>query len=254
LNIANDTYIDGDLNVLENIFATNYFGDASKLSGILVESVLPKDTTCDNNAACTTWGDARYVQQSTLPKDSALDSNAAAQAVLTKDTTCDNNAACTTWGDGRYVQQSVLPKDTTCDNNTACMTDLNKHFVPYIDGDFDVNLGVYNITANDLNAMYLGIETYAYILGKLNVAGDVNMSTLGVTNLVGTNVNLDLNILSETHIDNRVNIRGDLNITSPTKHLTGVSIESDLNRICFPSEECQAYIDWNGQAFIMQGA
>lgn len=45
-----------------------------------------------------------------------------------------------------------------------------------------------------------------------------------------------------------INLRNDLNISQSANK--GVSIQSDANRICFPSNSCELYIDFNGTALV----
>jgi hypothetical protein len=52
-------------------------------------------------------------------------------------------------------------------NNYYQKQDINANFVPYIEATKDLNMGVYSITSNDLNAMNFGIENNAYVLGNL---------------------------------------------------------------------------------------
>jgi len=40
----------------------------------------------------------------------------------------------------------------------------------------------------------------------------------------------------------------DVNISSGVNR--GVSIRADTNRLCFPSNTCEMYLDYNGTAFV----
>lgn len=161
--------------------------------------------------------------------------------------------------------------------------DINTHWAPYIGATKDINYGIYGLTAEDLNAMALGIEGNAHILGTLYAAnallsgyatiGDgLNMATgLGVGDLnVQDNIyssDIKTNTFTCKHDANFADIgttgniytgnvtttgsmatAGDLNVTTGAG--TGVSIDADGGRICFPSDTCLMYIDYNGTAFV----
>jgi hypothetical protein len=48
-----------------------------------------------------------------------------------------------------------------------------------------------------------------------------------------------------------MNVASDLNVSSGPNR--GVGINADSNRVCFPSNSCEAYIDYNGTALILSG-
>ena len=292
LNIANDTFVDGDLNVLENVFATYYFGDGSKLQNLpsgFAASTLPKDSTLDSNATDeTSWlgkahsftGDINFsnIQADKFFSFNALgDSNmvnlgatniyatafygdgsglTGVGGVYLPDTTCDNNADCTTWADARYVEQADLTKDTTLDLNTdASNSWLGKAHTFTNDINFSrlQATKIYKLNSvGDANFVDIGISGKFY---NLNMAGDSNATNLSIAKLFGSNTLLDLNITSRTFFDKDINSIGSIKAIKyygDGSALTGISGGSGLPDTTLDSN-ATAEASWLGKTHSFTG-
>jgi hypothetical protein len=114
----------------------------------------------------------------------------AANAVIESDLTVtgDLNVAGTD-SNLMYVGAAMYFGDGTGLTGVSASTDwadVNAHLVPYIGADADTNLGIYGLTAQDFNALILGIETSAYVLGTLYAANAIVEADLSV----GSDANL----------------------------------------------------------------
>jgi len=73
-------------------------------------------------------------------------------------------------------------------------------------------------------------------------------STIINSNANSAAVGPDVNIAQDLNVMRTLRVLRDLNVSSGVNR--GVSIVADSNRVCFPSNTCEMYIDYNGTAFV----
>jgi len=125
---------------------------------------------------------------------------------------------------------------------TTNWVDINAHVYGKLDTNtmfedvFDLNTFYYKKT--DVNAHFYGIvDLNRQFYGKI----DTNAGWYG-------KLDVNAHFVPFVSTSASINIRSDLNISKSINK--GVSISSDTNRICFPSNSCEMFLDFNGTAFV----
>lgn len=127
----------------------------------------------------------------------------------------------------------------TYDTNYSQVTDFNSRYHSVYD------LNAIYFTGEDVNAAFYGIVdvNFAFV-PYIGAVADVNIGSYGLTAY-------DLNAISLT-VEDSLYVESDLNVSSGVNR--GVSINADSNRICFPANSCEMYLDYNGTALVIKGA
>lgn len=112
--------------------------------------------------------------------------NYKANSVLVQDLNAANDINAT----GSIPATAYYGNGAGLTNVAMNYTDLNANFVPYIGADFDTNMGTYDLRAEELNSMRLGVKTVAYVQGRTYTTGltssvDLNVTTNGTSTGVG---------------------------------------------------------------------
>ncbi|MDP2974117.1 MAG: hypothetical protein Q8N60_03640, partial [Candidatus Diapherotrites archaeon] len=108
-------------------------------------------------------------------------------------------------------------------------------------GGADVTMGLYDSTFTNSWYFTHNIADGLFSLGKNGTTAPFFISSN--TAVVG-----DFNTTGDVNIGGRSRMINDLNVSLGINW--GVSIQSDVNRLCFPSNSCEMYIDFNGTAFV----
>ncbi len=114
---------------------------------------------------------------------------------------------------------------------------------PFAIGDYSIALGY-----SDVNLAAIGVGSVAIGYNA------INETPYSVVLSRDVNVARDLNVMRNASITGTLlgspslQIASDVNVSIGVNR--GVSIQSDVNRLCFPSNSCEMYIDYNGTAFV----
>jgi len=124
----------------------------------------------------------------------------------------------------------------------------------FADGNGSVAMGY-------ADGKYLGITDFNMRAGDSNadlgsIAIGYNVQALGTASVaLGRNViNADENSVAigfDLNVARTAKVSQDLNVSRSINK--GVSISGDINRVCFPSNSCQMYMDYNGTSIVIGG-
>jgi hypothetical protein len=103
--------------------------------------------------------------------------------------------------------------------------------------DFNMRAGDSN---NDLGSIAIGYNVQA--LGTASVALGRNVINADENSVA---IGFDLNVARTAKVSRDLNVSRSIN--------KGVSISGDINRVCFPSNSCQMYMDYNGTSIVIGG-
>ncbi len=112
----------------------------------------------------------------------------------------------------------------------------------------------YNAIAKEKAAIAIGYNAGSFAQAAVTLGQDLNNYNANSVLVQDLNVLGDANFMDDVTINgtlyggSALNIGSDVNISIGSNH--GVSIASDANRMCFPSDSCEMYIDYNGTAFV----
>jgi hypothetical protein len=112
--------------------------------------------------------------------------------------------------------------------------------------------GTSGVKSGGLGSISLGFDTKAFGIGAISIGSDTNANcTTGCVAIGYQTINTTDNSVAlglDVNVARTLKVMQDVNISKGVNK--GVSISGDVNRICFPSNSCEMYIDYNSTAMV----